>query len=154
MDPKAIATDTSGTDLYSLLYCSHATRWMTPDELPHIVGSAWRHNPPLEITGLLVFGGGMFLQWLEGPQAHVQALMQRLRQDRRHECVMELHAFGGVQHRLYPFWSMQLVGPMDILAVLEQERRKSPHPHHVQAINMLMDMLQMDEGPLTPLRND
>ena len=139
-------------DLYSLLYCSHATPVMTADELPHIIGSAWRHNPALGITGLLVFGGGMFLQWLEGPHANVRTLMQRLQHDRRHDCVMELHAISGVPHRLYPSWSMQLVNPMEILAVLDQERRKSPHPRHAQAINMLMDLLQTGEGPLAPLR--
>ena len=148
MEPVAGAD----TDLYSLLYCSHATPEMTDDELPRIVGSAWRHNPAQGITGLLVFGGGMFLQWLEGPRSNVRALMQRLQHDRRHDCVMELHAFTGVMHRLYPSWSMQLVSPMDILAVLDQERRKSPHPRHAQAITMLMDLLQTEEGPLAPLR--
>lgn len=139
-------------ELYSLLYCSRATHRMSEDELPRIIGDAWRHNPALGITGLLVFGGGMFLQWLEGPREPVRGLLQRLRSDPRHDGVVELHAYSGATHRLYPSWSMQLVSPLDILAVLDLERRKSPHPHHALAITRLMDLLQMEAGPLAPLR--
>ena len=39
---------------------------MTDDELPRIVGSAWAIYARQGITGLLVFGGGMFLQWPRG----------------------------------------------------------------------------------------
>lgn len=62
------------TDLYSLLYCSHATPEMTDDELPRIVGSAWRHNPAQGITGLLVFGGVLTALPLIGFAAAVQRI--------------------------------------------------------------------------------
>ncbi len=141
-------------DLYSLLYCSRATALMTPEELPHIMGSAWRHNRPMAVTGLLVLGGGLFLQWLEGPRANVRELMGRLLKDPRHDCLTELHAYAHAPGttRLYPSWSMQYVSPMEILGVLEQERRKSPHQSHAHAINLLMDLLQAGSGPLAGLR--
>lgn len=139
-------TDNDETGLYSLLYCSEATPAMSDDDIPRIIGSAWRHNPKAGITGLLMYGGGMFAQWLEGPREQVHALMQRLALDPRHRNIVALRAFDGPASRLYPSWSMQLVSPLEILGVLDQARRQSTDTRHTDAINELM--AHLCDGPL------
>lgn len=57
-----------------LLYISEATEGITEDAITSVLKSAEKNNPPLGITGLLVYGGGVFAQILEGPE---QAVLQK-----------------------------------------------------------------------------
>ena len=54
--------------LYNLVYCSRATAGVDDAAVQRIVGTARRQNAIHGITGLLVFGSGIFFQWLEGPR--------------------------------------------------------------------------------------
>jgi Sensors of blue-light using FAD len=133
------------SDLYGLLYCSHATQAMGPCDIERIVASAQRNNPQMEITGVLVYGGGMFLQWLEGPYSQVRELINTLRQDPRHDCLLELHTIYGVSDRLYPSWDMHWVEPSEILEVLRDAAARTTHPKHAQAIELLQQLLESSE---------
>jgi hypothetical protein len=44
------------------------------EALEKIIATARHHNPRFGITGLLVFGSGVFFQWLEGPKDNVTSL--------------------------------------------------------------------------------
>jgi hypothetical protein len=136
-------------DLITYVYCSHATPAMTKAEIPRIIQSAEKNNSELEITGILTYGGGMFMQWLEGPHHSVHELMGWLRKDPRHECILQLHSMSGLQNRLYPGWSMALVEPQDIQEVLEQAIQKTDSPKHVEAITMMLQLF--DDGALRPI---
>lgn len=136
-------------DLTSLVYCSHATELMTATQAPSIIKSAQKRNPQMEITGVLTYGGGMFLQWLEGPHHFVQELMERIRKDPRHDCILQLHAMSGLQARLYPDWSMELVPSTDIQAVLKHLIEKTQNARHALAITMMLQLF--DDGPLKGL---
>ena len=103
----------------------------------------------MEITGVLTYGGGMFLQWLEGPHHFVQELMERIRKDPRHDCILQLHAMSGLQARLYPDWSMELVPSTDIQAVLKHLIEKTQNARHAEAITMMLQLF--DDGPLKGL---
>jgi hypothetical protein len=133
-------------DLITYVYCSHATSAMTTADIPRIIQSAQKRNAEMEITGMLTYGGGMFLQWLEGPHHFVHELMDRIRQDPRHDCVLQLHSLSGLQNRLYPGWSMELVAPHDIQAALKQAIEKTSNTKHAEAIQMLLQLF--DDGPL------
>ena len=74
--------------LYNTVYCSRATAGVDSAAVDSIIQSSRRHNPEMGITGLLVFGGGIFFQWLEGPRDNVTSLMERLKADPRHENVV------------------------------------------------------------------
>ena len=136
-------------DLITYVYCSRATPKMLATEIPRIMESATKRNPELEITGVLTYGGGMFLQWLEGPHHSVHELMARIRKDTRHDCVLQLHSISGIQTRLYPDWSMELVQPQDIRFLLEQAIAKTNNPKHAQAITMLLELFE--DGLLRPI---
>ena len=57
-----------------LLYISHATREISEAQIQDILQSSRRNNPALGITGVLVHGGGQFMQILEGPEHAVLRL--------------------------------------------------------------------------------
>ena len=54
--------------LYNLVYCSRAAAVLDKGAVDDIIAVAQRRNPLHGITGLLVFGGGIFFQWLEAPR--------------------------------------------------------------------------------------
>lgn len=76
--------------LYNTVHCSRETAGVDAAAVDSIIQSSRRWNPENGITGLLVFGSGMFFQWLEGPRDTVTSLMERLRTDPRHENVVAL----------------------------------------------------------------
>jgi Sensors of blue-light using FAD len=54
--------------LYNVVYCSRATEGVDDAEVERIIATARRCNAQHGITGMLVFGSGIFFQWLEGPR--------------------------------------------------------------------------------------
>ena len=70
--------------LARLLYVSDLSPGTRATEVSRIVGSSRRRNAGDGITGLLVFDGDRFCQYVEGPPAAVSALNDRLDRDARH----------------------------------------------------------------------
>jgi len=104
--------------LYNLVYCSRAASGVDDAAVADIIDASRRHNPREGITGLLVFGGGIFFQWLEGPRDNVTHLMHRLSKDVRHDTIIALSESEEVRERLFPDWDMELVSGGDIREVL------------------------------------
>ena len=104
--------------MYNLVYCSRAASGVDDSAVSRIIASARRHNPRRGITGMLVFGGGIFFQWLEGPRAGIDELMSELRADARHDGIVLLSEDEESRERLFPDWDMELVDPSDIRNVL------------------------------------
>jgi hypothetical protein len=61
-----------------------------PRELVRIQAQARANNAAHGIHGALVYIGGFFIQWLEGPQAALATLRERLKLDPRHSDFYEL----------------------------------------------------------------
>jgi hypothetical protein len=104
--------------LMSVLYCSRAAAGMGPREIQAMVDKARAANADLGITGLLIYGSGVFFQWLEGPSEQVRALMARIRQDGRHSQVVEVAFHDTLPERLFPAWGMELVSPAALREVI------------------------------------
>jgi hypothetical protein len=136
-------------DLRNILYCSHATAEMTEDELPRILKAAQLTNAAQGITGLLVYGGGMFLQWLEGPAGKVEALMDKLGDDPRHETLVRLQVLDGLKERLYPTWAMRSVEPSEIHEILIDCLSRARSDRHAHMISLMVELLHTDQ--LAPL---
>ena len=138
-------------DLRNILYCSHATAQMTEDELPLILETAQISNADQAITGLLVYGGGMFLQWLEGPPDKVEALMEKLGQDPRHETLVRLQTLDGLKERLYPTWAIRRAEPAEIHEILIDCLSRARSERHAQMISLMIELLHTD--PLAQLQS-
>ena len=132
--------------LYNVVYCSRATAGVDDAEVERIIATARRCNAEHGITGMLVFGSGIFFQWLEGPRDNVTALMSMLRGDRRHENIIELSEVEEVRERLLPDWDMELVTGDHIREVLQDAHGSASDPKKVQALERLLTHL--DEMPL------
>jgi len=131
--------------VYSYSYCSRATPGVDAAEVGRIIATARRHNPRLGITGLLVFGGGVFFQWLEGPRDSVTGLVQRLATDARHDTIIALDESEEIRERLFPDWDMELVGADDIREVLADALVNAGDGPRAGALRHLLGMLESGE---------
>lgn len=91
--------------VYQLVYASTAARPMREDDLLDLLRTAREKNARLEVTGLLLYRNGAFLQVLEGDQETVDALYATIRADPRHTDVIQLLAHD-IPHREFPDWAM------------------------------------------------
>ncbi|MEZ4701364.1 MAG: BLUF domain-containing protein [Rhodothermales bacterium] len=69
---------------YCLIYASTATHEMSDRELNEILAVARDRNTELDITGLLLYADGNFIQILEGDRDRVDALYEHIATDPRH----------------------------------------------------------------------
>lgn len=135
--------------LYNTVYCSIASAGVGEKDVDSIVASARRANPRYGITGLLVFGGGIFFQWLEGPREHVTSLMAILRGDSRHNTVVQLGENEEVRERLFPTWDMERVTQDEIRDVLEDALESCEDDGNATSLRLLIE--QLDHGRLKTL---
>ncbi len=136
--------------LYHVSYCSRASGEVDGAALQRIVAIAQRYNPAHGVTGMLVFGSGIFFQWLEGPHDHVVALMERLRGDPRHDTVVELSQGEEVRERLFPQWDMELVTSDQIREVLADALGSASDDRNIRALRHLLNCLKT--GPLSGIQ--
>lgn len=95
--------------LASLLYASTASTELDSGNVFEIIQTSARRNPTREITGFLLFDGREFLQYVEGPPAELDRLLDTLCDDPRHHSVRVLHC-AACDKRLFPKWAMRRAG--------------------------------------------
>jgi len=64
--------------LAHLIYSSAATRPLSRQELQDLHAKVERNNAARGITGMLLYANGSFFQVLEGPEATLEQLLQKL----------------------------------------------------------------------------
>ena len=132
--------------LYNLVYCSRATEGVDATAVDQIIATSRRYNPERSITGLLVFGSGIFFQWLEGPRDSVLALLSLLKKDPRHHTVVLLTSGEEVRERLFPDWDMELVTADAVRDVLADALDSAQDPKNAESLRELLR--QLDAGLL------
>jgi len=137
----------SETLLHNIVYCSRAAPGVTDADVQAIIATARRYNPAHGVTGLLVYGGDIFFQWLEGPKESIVGLMHKIRHDKRHNTVVELAVNEEVRERMFPTWDMELVQPDDIREVLQDALRDAKAAVHAKALRELMQMVEEADLP-------
>ena len=91
--------------LTTLIYISSALREMDDAELDQLLVEARAQNLALDITGMLLYSGGTFMQVLEGERDTVLRLYARIINDPRHKDVT-LIEHETCETRCFPDWSM------------------------------------------------
>jgi hypothetical protein len=94
--------------LTHLLYVSTISPGVDPKGVMAIHADSQARNARRDVTGLLLYGRGNFMQLLEGEAVTVTDLYARIARDRRHRDVRTLYC-GPTQRRLFPTWNMGLV---------------------------------------------
>jgi hypothetical protein len=95
--------------LTQLIYVSSAARNLDEGDIHRILESSVRHNAANDITGMLLFASGNFLQVLEGEEFAVEETMSRIQLDPRHHGVIVV-SNDTVPGRDFGAWSMGFRG--------------------------------------------
>ncbi|WP_168171507.1 BLUF domain-containing protein [Lacimicrobium sp. SS2-24] len=98
--------------LHQLIYISDAAVAVTQELLSAIKDRAQKYNPEKDITGRLLATDRHFVQVLEGPKDAVEALMNNIRQDSRHQNVRIL-SLRPADGRQFVHWSMGVKSYLD-----------------------------------------
>ena len=131
----------STQSIHHIVYCSQAAQYMDKEALEKIITTAKRHNPKFGITGLLVYGSGIFFQWLEGPRDNVTSLFKMISADPRHSNVVLLTKEDEFRERLFPNWDMELVAAEDISAVLEDAMLEASDSKQKNTLSQMLQEL-------------
>ena len=91
--------------LVRLLYVSRAVNKDGADLIESILESSRSHNLGNGITGVLCYGGGVFLQAIEGGRQAVNTLYNEIVADERHTDVVLL-LYEEIEERRFGGWSM------------------------------------------------
>ncbi|MCM0035625.1 MAG: BLUF domain-containing protein [Burkholderiaceae bacterium] len=91
--------------LVRLLYVSRALDPKASEETDAILDSSRQHNIANGITGILCYGGGIYLQAIEGGRNQVNDLYGHILRDARHKDVVLLH-YEEITERRFGGWTM------------------------------------------------
>ena len=94
--------------LIQLIYVSAALKLFAPAELRELLRLARIKNQRLDVTGMLLYHQGSFLQVLEGPAAAVNPLLETIGADQRHHKLMLLLR-REIEARNFADWKMGFV---------------------------------------------
>lgn len=90
---------------YYLVYVSSATVPFSTQDLADLLVVSRNNNSKLDITGILLYKEGNFLQLLEGDEKEVKKLYDKIEMDVRHGGAIVL-TDGFEDVRQFPDWSM------------------------------------------------
>ena len=135
--------------LETFVYCSRAAESVDDMAVDRLIEWAQRSNADRGITGVLVFGSGIFFQWIEGPPSQVQNLIASLHGDPRHHDIVALDRSVEKRDRLYPNWEMERVGPDQIRTVLQDALDSAEDEKNIAALKRIL--AHLDSSPLDTL---
>jgi hypothetical protein len=117
--------------LVRLLYASRV-KDASPEAIDKILSQARNHNPGSGITGILCYGGGIFLQAIEGGRGPVNQLYGLIQKDPRHEQV-ELLYYEEISERRFGGWTMGQVNlsKLNTSILLKYSERPELDPYSV-----------------------
>lgn len=129
--------------LVRLLYASRA---VDPSEaaIESILSQSRQFNPTCGITGILCYGGGIFLQAIEGGRNAVNELYGHIVHDSRHKDVVLLH-YQEITERRFGGWTMGQVNTSRINASILLKYAEKPEldPYAVSGVVSLALMEEL-----------
>ena len=117
--------------LVRLLYASRAID-TSPSAIEAILAQSRQHNPECGITGILCYGGGIFLQAIEGGRMPISELYGHIQKDARHKDVVLLH-YEEISERRFGGWTMGQVDASRVNTniLLKYSERAELDPYNV-----------------------
>lgn len=91
--------------MFFIVYVSSAVTPFTRSELTELLEKSRVNNAALDISGMLLYKDGNFMQVLEGEESAVRTLCDKVGRDPRHRGVLVLLQ-GQLAERQFPEWSM------------------------------------------------
>lgn len=117
--------------LVRLLYASRATD-ASAKTIEAILAQSRNHNTANGVTGILCYGGGVFLHAIEGGRRAVNELYGHILRDERHQDVVLLH-YEEILERRFGSWTMGQVnlGKLNASTLLKYSEKPVLDPHAV-----------------------
>jgi hypothetical protein len=94
--------------MFSIVYVSTATKLYEEEDLEQILLESRNWNRKVDLTGLLLYKDGNFMQFLEGPKKDVLEILAKIRSDRRHHSMIIILQQEN-REREFDSWSMGFV---------------------------------------------
>lgn len=91
--------------LSHLAYISKRKPNCTDQEIENILSSCKKNNPPIGITGILLYDDLKFLQYVEGDYKQINPLYDKIKKDDRHKDVIMV-SMGMINEKIFPSWNM------------------------------------------------
>lgn len=88
-----------------LIYISAASHLMDAAELLEILQVSRSNNTRRQLTGMLLYSEGTFIQYLEGEEEALHTTYQAILSDARHKNIIKM-VEGERSEKLFPEWSM------------------------------------------------
>ncbi|MDP9079433.1 MAG: BLUF domain-containing protein [Bacteroidota bacterium] len=88
-----------------LAYVSSAVRLMNGEELLEILKTARKNNSERDVTGVLLYSEGTFIQAIEGEGDDVDSIFTAIELDARHKNIIKL-IDNTIEKRFFPDWTM------------------------------------------------
>jgi len=128
--------------LVRLLYASRLADTESSTATESILAQSRNHNPASGITGILCYGGGIFLQALEGGRQQVSALYGHIQKDVRHKDVELLH-YEEIMERRFGGWTMGQVNvaKLNTSILLKYSEKPEFNPYSVSG-NVSLALLE------------
>ena len=92
-------------ELYCIVYSSSATELFDDQALVELLQVARKNNRTNNLTGMLLYSDGVFLQALEGAKEKVQEIYKIISRDPRHKGIIVLRRTSQ-QQRQFSDWEM------------------------------------------------
>ncbi len=92
-------------EIYEITYCSVASPDLSAEDIDDILQEAEKRNGENNVTGCLLYHHQEFIQILEGEEARVKTIYDKIARDRRHIAAAVL-AEGKKEKRTFESWNM------------------------------------------------
>lgn len=109
--------------MIQLVYVSQASDAFSAGHLPGMLETSRKNNAQINVTGMLAYNSGSFIQVLEGEEGAVRQLVQRIEKDFRHTACRILTE-NAIDRREFGLWQM---------AFIDTEGRFATHDQYLNA---------------------
>jgi len=98
--------------LLQIVYLSRSVGDMSDQQVTQLARSCADNNKAQDITGVLYFDSGHFIQCLEGEDTTLIPLYAQILNDQRHDEILTV-VIKPIKERMFPEWSMGVVPAVD-----------------------------------------
>ena len=95
----------SDENLDSLVYVSSAVRLLSHEEIDYLLRRARERNKGYGVTGILLYIGGNFMQYIEGPRDNVDIIYKIIQEDELYSGII-LVSREAIESRQFGDWAM------------------------------------------------
>ncbi len=91
--------------MYRIIYLSSSVEYLGGQEIEYLLAQSRKKNLEKDITGVLMYIEGDFLQVIEGPKIAVFDLFESIKKDIRHKGIITI-VNTKIDKRYFPKWNM------------------------------------------------